>query len=159
MGCDIHPFVEVRMADGTWSSLDAPDRLQDRSYGRFAFLTGGQVRNYSGVPAVLPKPRGYPVDGSPASQYRARAYQEGSAGWESHSASYLTLTELLAVDYNQTFVDVRPPYTGAPDFEPGPPITLLEFLGENWADTLKDLVDIATPGHPDDLRIVFDFDN
>lgn len=156
MGCDIHPFVEIRMSDGTWVSLDAPDQLQDRTYGRFAFLTGGEVRNYSGVPAVLPKPRGYPKDGSPATAKRRDDYTDD---WGRHSASYLTLTELLAVDYNQTFVDIRPPFTGDPTFVPGDPITLLEFLGENWADILKELVDMAMPGNPDSLRIVFDFDS
>jgi len=158
MGCDIHPYVEIRMTDGTWVDMPAPDYLEDRTYGRFAFLTGGAVRNYSDVPKVLPEPRGYPQDGSPATQHRIKEYKDGT-DWGVHSASYLTLTELLAVDYNQTFVDVRPPYTGAPGFEPGPPVTLLEFLGEGWADILKELVDLAMPGNPDNLRIVFDFDS
>jgi len=113
------------------------------------------------VPAVLPKPRGFPKD-SPRCPKREDpvGFSDSYQDWDgNHSASYLTLTELLAVDYNQTFVDIRPPYTGAPGFEPGPPVTLLEFLGENWADILKELVDLAMPGNPDNLRIVFDFDS
>lgn len=156
MGCDIHPYVEVKMSDGTWVAMDGPERLHDRSYRRFAFLTGGAVRNYSDVPKVLPEPRGYPEDGSDVTRARMKGYAED---YSNHSASYLTLTELLAVDYNQKFVDVRPVYLGQKDFVPGEPITLLEFLGEGWADILKDLVIMAMPGSPDNLRIVFDFDN
>jgi hypothetical protein len=161
MGCDIHPYVEIRMADGTWVAMDAPERLDDRTYGRFAFLTGGAVRNYSGVPKVLPEPRGYPEDGSDVTKARIKGLVDDYYGGDygNHSASYLTLTELLAVDYNQKFVDMRPGYLGQKDFVPGEPITLLEFLGEGWADILKELVDMTMPGSPDGLRIVFDFDS
>ncbi len=156
MGCDIHPQVEVKR-DGVWEEGTVPDRLQDRTYGRFAFLTGGAVRNYSGVPEVLPKPRGYPPQPPPTEEEEDRMYRMGGMVYdEDHSASYLTLAELLAVDYEMKFVDVRPPYTGDPSFVPGEPITLREFLGEGWFEILHELM---VQGTPDNVRILFDFDN
>ncbi len=139
MGCDIHPYVEVRQPDGTWADKTAPELLHNRTYGRFAFLTGGEVRNYSGVPEVLPKPRGYP---------NGFKYQDEDGF--THSASYLTLAELLAVDYDQTFVDVRD-YDDNDKF-----VTLRYFLGEGWEEIITEL---QTLGKPEDVRIVFDFDN
>jgi hypothetical protein len=156
MGCDIHPYVEVQMDDGTWVDMGAPERLHDRTYGRFAFLTGGLVRNYSSVPRVLPEPRGYPEDGSEATKARIKGYAED---WGTHSAGYLTLAELLAVDYDRKFVDMRPGYMGQKDFVPGDPITLREFLGEGWQEILKELKDYAGPDAAHRIRIVFDFDS
>ncbi len=156
MGCDIHPEVQVRVAGGDWLDGDVPERLNDRTYGRFAFLTGGAVRNYSGVPEVLPKPRGFPPVKPPLAHFDDMDWRCPPDYYENHSASYLTLAELLAVDYEQKFVDMRPPFTGDPSFVPGEPITLREFLGEGWFEILHDLM---VQGTPDNVRIVFDFDN
>lgn len=150
MGCDIHPFVEVQMDDGTWVDMGAPGRLHDRTYGRFAFLTGGAVRNYSKLPALLPEPRGYPETGSEATEHRKKSYAED---WGAHSAGYLTLAELLAVDYEQEILDHR----GVD--APSEPVSLREFLGEGWFDILKELKDYAGPDAAHRIRIVFDFDS
>mgnify|MGYP003393605542 CR=1 FL=1 len=149
MGCDIHPFVEIQMADGTWVDMKAPDKLQDRTYGRFAFLTGGTVRNYSDLPEILPRPRGYPKDGSEYCKLEAKHNEED---WD-HSASYLTLAELLAVNYEQPIFDRR----GVD--APTEPTTLRKFLGENWFDILKELQDMVAPDAAHRIRIVFDFDS
>ena len=148
MGCDIHPFVEVQMDDGTWVDMAAPERLHDRTYGRFAFLTGGLVRNYSGLPAILPEPRGFPKD---CSKYGAKQKEYDADDFGTHSASYLTLAELLAVDYDQEITDYRS--AGEPK------MTLREFLGEGWQEILKELKDYAGPDAAHRIRIVFDFDS
>lgn len=135
MGCDIHPWVQVKVND-KWVDFGTPERLRDRTYGRFAFLTGGVVRNYSEVPSVLPKPKGLP-DG-----------REDSATWDSHSGSWLSLEELLKVDYNIVFRNKRE--AGQPE------MTLAEFLGPTWFEIMDEL---ASYGLPSEVRIVFDFDN
>ncbi len=139
MGCDVHPVVQVRK-NGVWVNGDVPERLHDRTYGRFAFLTGGVVRNYSEVPEVLPKPRGYP-EGWPEER-------EHVDDWGYHSASWLMLAELLAVNYDTVFMDVRS--------QPEEAGTLGEFLGDSWRDILNEL---AIQGNPEDVRIVFHFDS
>ena len=146
MGCDIHPFVEVKMSDGTWVDMKAPKGLYDRNYFRFAFLTGGVVRNYSGAPGwLLPEPRGYPKDSSKYCQEQERCMAEG---YGEHSASYLTLEELTAIDYNMELLDA-----------PGEGVeTLGQALGEGWFDILRELA-IMGHGPASDVRIVFNFDN
>lgn len=57
MGCDIHSYVEVRGPDGKWAVVSSKfEPFRDRNYGVFAFLTG-TVRNYSGIPGIVPAPR------------------------------------------------------------------------------------------------------
>jgi len=142
MGCDINPYVEVK-TDGKWASLNAPEPLSDRNYARFAFLTGGEVMNEAGVPALLPTPRGYPTDeASPRNRRRP---------WHNHAgynASYLTLKELLAVNYGQTFTDLRV----------NSETTLLNVLDPSWFYILASLEAMLGGRATDELRIVFDFD-
>lgn len=142
MGCDINPYVEIK-TDGVWTSLNAPEPLSDRNYARFAFLTGGEVINEAGVPALLPTPRGYPTDEmSPLNRRRRRGYGEG------YNASYLTLKELLAVNYGQTFTDLRV----------NSETTLLNVLDPSWFYILASLETMLGGRATDELRIVFDFD-
>jgi hypothetical protein len=136
MGCDIDPYVEIK-TDGIWASLDAPESLSFRHYVRFAFLTGGEVKNVAGVPAVLPSPRGYPADASFASRPRRGC-----------NASYLTLKELLAVNYQQTFTDLRV----------NSERTLFDVLDPSWFYILASLEAMLGGRVADELRIVFDFD-
>jgi hypothetical protein len=136
MGCDIDPYVEIK-TDGIWTSLDAPESLSFRHYVRFAFLTGGEVKNVAGVPAVLPSPRGYPADASFASRPRS-----------GFNASYLTLKELLAVNYQQTFKDLRV----------NSETTLFDALNSSWFHILESLWAMLKGRGTDELRIVFDFD-
>lgn len=139
MGCDIHLLVQVKR-NGVWVGGDTPERLEDRTYPRFAFLTGGVVRNYENVPALLPGPRGLPTEFDPDD-------------FGDHSRSWLLLSELLAVDYN---TKLNPHnellYYRYEDRE----IALGELLGKNWDDILEDL---KAQGHPEDVRIVFGFDS
>jgi hypothetical protein len=112
MGCDIHSLVEIRRVD-RWEAVT--DRLFPmafpwngqthtsepfdwRSYGMFGFLA--DVRNYSYVPP-LAQPRGFPLDLSELAQ------EQFSDDSDYHSRSWLSLAELLAFDYSQTFEDRR----------------------------------------------------
>lgn len=154
MGCDIHPWVEVRQ-NGKWTDMGLPpemERLGDRTYGRFAFLTGGSVRNMSGVPEVLPAPRGLPGDCT-----RGR---HDDTDWGYHSETWLGLDDLLGVDYDQKFNDVRGTTmyrNGKMETTPGPGVTTLrEFLGDTWFEMLGYLV---TLGKPENVRLCFGFDS
>ena len=173
MGCDIHAYAEVRDGAGwrkvgdvfpldAWSRQwhgkecgDAP--FTSRNYGVFGFLA--DVRNYSCVPPIAAQ-RGFPEDAS--SGVRA-AYAE----WEgdAHSASWLTLRDLLDCDYDRTFEDRR--YTeqtgprswngGATAEEGKGEMKILRaFLGPGF---FADLAVLETLGAPDDVRVVFWFDN
>src|ERR1700761_4916401 len=106
MGCDIYSHVELSTGEGwrevsnlvDWGEYnDGP--FGHRTYAVFAFLAG--VRNYSGVDPICP-PRGFPDDASPD----VRADYEG---WDidAHSASWLAVSELLALDYDSKINDRR----------------------------------------------------
>ncbi|RLK09645.1 hypothetical protein DER29_6198 [Micromonospora sp. M71_S20] len=153
MGCDIHAYVETR-TNGTWAYAgdntfpdnEFPKEKQcpfdgARDYGLFGFLA--DVRNYSESP-VIAEPRGLPADVS--AEVRAK-----SDDWnvDGHSHTWLTLAELLAFDYDQTFADQRG--EGEPQVK-----TVRRFL-HDWYFGRLDL--LAKLGAPDDVRIVFWFDN
>ncbi len=108
MGADIHPHAEVRR-DGTWhhvtdeifpdidNYLFGDDKrtaapFDARNYHMFTLFAG--VRHVGGVPTIA-EPRGLPADVSP----EVRAEHGGDLDW--FGASWLTLGELLAVDYDQ----------------------------------------------------------
>lgn len=106
MGCDIHLYVEHRV-DGVWQSADkwTKDKWTEhesimsvdyddqfytgRNYELFAMLAG--VRNRFDI-VPISDPRGFPDDISP---------QLAELDVD-HSASWLTLAELLAYDWTQT---------------------------------------------------------
>ncbi|MEU4567044.1 hypothetical protein [Micromonospora sp. NPDC023956] len=153
MGSDIHAYAEIRI-DGQWryAGDDAfPDNEYPndrhcpfdgiRSYGLFGFLA--DVRNYSNTP-VIANPRGLPDDVSP--EVRAK-----SDSWDTdgHTHTWLALAELIDFDYDQTFTDTRT------DGEP-PAANLREFLGDWYFGRLNLL---TAMGAPQDVRIVFWFDN
>ncbi len=153
MGCDIHPYAEVRR-HGVWHRVtDAifPDvdnylfgddkwtaaPFDARSYHMFTLFAG--VRPVDGVPTIA-DPRGLPADVSP----EVRAEHGNDLNW--HSTSWLTLGELLGVDYDQERT--------APSGEVGP---LREWgFGDWYFDQIKVL---QTLGGPGEVRIVFWFDN
>lgn len=147
MGCDIHPNVQVKV-NGKWEAADVPERLEDRTYPRFAFLTGGVVRNYENVPKILPEPRGLPEGVSGDYYDTAGALDVGE-----HSYSWLLLSELLVVDYSQK---LNPHNPGLAHRYEDKEITLGELLDENWFSILEQL---KLLGKPEDVRIVFGFDN
>ena len=174
MGCDIHSFIEIRK-DGKWRRLveggvtaeewereyhkreKSLEPFSWRSYGMFAFLAG--VRNYSAVP-VLVEPRGLPKD---VSAGVAMAWEE--EGYYCHTASFLSVADLLAHDYDSTVEDRRyskrvgtNSWDGGATAEPGQGTmtTWREFLGPTFMQQLDDL---KAMGKPDDVRVVFWFDN
>src|SRR5690242_9164201 len=139
MGCDIHVTAEVRTesgwADSGWLVFDC------RDYGIFGFWA--DVRNYSESP-VIAEPRGLPDDAAMTAEQR----EEWADGWY-HSASWLTLAELLAYDYDQTFWDRRITRDGngaalAEEGE-GRHVTLREFLGAWYFAELERLRSLGSP--------------
>lgn len=164
MGCDIHMHAEKRVDDqwvkaprvipkskhGDWND----DPLENRSYAYFGWIA--DVRNYSQVPPISP-PRGVPDDMSPETK-------KSFEGWDidAHSASWLTVDEILAVDFDQVIEDRRVTrqtgpnsWNGGCTAEPGQgkKETLREFLGEYTVNALFKLRDEGVE------RIVFWFDN
>lgn len=170
MGCDIHAYAEVRTPSGSWALDDGPepdsklaehygDAIFYQDYGVFGFLA--DVRNYSHVP-VIAQPRGLP-DG--ASVQVHDEYEEW--GTDAHSASWLTLAELRAYDYDQVIWDRRviketSPGSGSfngaalADEGEGKHLPLREFLPDWYFRALDRL---AALGAPEDVRVVFWFDN
>ena len=160
MGCDIHTFVERRQPGGHWERVSVDmgrDRYENdpfgwRSYGMFGFLAG--VRNYSAVPPISAS-RGLPKDTSVGVLVEWDKW-----GMYAHSASWLTLAELLAFDYEAEFEDRRVTrgIDGGARANPGEGTltTFREFLGE---ELFSDLGRLETLGDPKDTRIVFWFDN
>lgn len=159
MGCDIHMHAEKRV-DGKWvkAERDVPkskygnfkeDPLENRSYSYFGWLA--DVRNYSEVPPIS-QPRGVPTDMAPETK-------DSYEGWgsDAHSASWLTVDEILAVDFDQVIEDRRVTIggNGGCTAEPGhgKRETLREFLGEYAVNALLKLRDEGVE------RIVFWFDN
>lgn len=155
MGADIHAYVEIR-TNGTWSYVggDAfPDNTRPekrycpfdgaRDYGLFGFLA--DVRNYAGAP-VIAEPCGLPPNVSP--EVRAESGLWGSDG---HSHTWLTLADLLAFDYDQTFIDQYNDGNYTPQVT-----TMRDFLRDWYFDCLDRLGKL---GAPEDVRIVFWFDN
>jgi hypothetical protein len=138
MGCDIHPYAE-RKEGNQWVPVTI-NIFDCRNYGLFGFLAG--VRNYSEVPPIS-APRGLPPDVS----FDTRdAYERWDL--DAHSASWLSVTELVAFDYNQTMEDRRVTiqtgphsWNGGATAEPGGGkiMTFREFLGEAFFADLEQL--------------------
>lgn len=158
MGCDIHIWAERKVATGYEVVTDAkfshgPAPFDWRAYWMFGFLAG--VRNYSGIPP-LAEPRGIP---SNVSQDVADDYEMWDA--DAHSASWLSVEELMAFDYTAPVEDLRVTVqtswgldgggTAAPGG--GKMTTYQDFLGDAFLSDLKVLADIGAD------RIVFWFDN
>ncbi|MEV0326897.1 hypothetical protein AB0H63_10660 [Micromonospora echinospora] len=155
MGTDIHAYAETR-TNSTWTytgdhafpNNEYPKGRHCpfdcvRSYGLFGFLA--DVRNYSEAP-VIADPRGLPADVSPELQVKSDHWDT-----DGHTHTWLTLAELLAFDYDQTFTDQWNDGAGTPQVT-----TVREFLGD-WYFTRLDL--LGKLGAPEDVRIVFWFDN
>lgn len=152
MGCDIHSCAE-KQDDGRWTGLDV-EVFNDRDYRLFGWLAG--VRNYSGMTPIAAD-RGFPAD---ASVEAAKCYDDWSG--EAHSASWVSVAELLAVDYDQPVEDRRTIRQLGPNFwtggamgEPGEgkTQTLREFLRPGFFAVLRRLQNAEAD------RVVFWFDN
>lgn len=154
MGCDIHitperktgagyePITDVAFAEGS-----AP--FDWCSYGMFGFLAG--VRNYSAV-APLSEPRGVPED---ASGSVCEDYEHWSC--DAQSASWLSVAELSAFDYDKQMEDRRVMINndGGCTAEPGggTTMTFREFLGPQFFEDLSKLQECGAD------RVVFWFDD
>lgn len=139
MGCDIHPYAEVRI-NGRWtrSLAKIPD---DRDYIAFAFLA--DVRNYKTDPPITPvsSPRGLPDDCVTIDN--GLSYHDHVRVWLGyHSLSWLTLAELKAADLTVpvTLDETKPLYLAAP---------LLPRI----------IMALSELGSPDDVRLIFGFDS
>jgi len=118
----------------------------------FGFLA--DVRNYSHSPVIAEPKHALPEDASPETK---EAFGDG-ADW--HTATWLTLEQMNAVDYEQVFWDRRVMKNGngaalAEEGE-GEHLTLREFLGSRF---FKHLEVLKSLGKTEDVRIVFWFDN
>jgi hypothetical protein len=171
VGCDIHTFVEVKKEPGRgWDCIGPSEMFADewgpfaaRNYGVFAFLA--DVRNYSAIRCPFPV-RGFPEDAS--SEVREEYRQDGE-GYSLHGISWITVAELLAVDYDAVIEDRRVTVQRAPGWwdggataEPGEGKreALREFLGPEFMQDLDALGAIAAwVGDPARVRVVFWFDN
>ena len=175
MGCDIHSFAERRNKEtNKWEkvedafTLDSYDKermkkdkgehpFDWRSYSLFAFLA--DVRNYDHC-EPLAEPKGIPKD----------VCEEIRSEWEmwegdGHSASHFTAKELSDFDYEKTFWNRRVTKQTAPNCwngaslaeeGEGTVLTYRENLGEMFFTHLEELKAL---GEPEDVRIVFWFDN
>jgi hypothetical protein len=163
MGCDIHIYVEQQTDEG-WERVEWPNADREnyifgpfdwRSYGVFGFLAN--VRNYSEVPP-LAEPRGLPDDAS-------ASLREECDDSDYHSRSWLTVDELAAFDYDETFEDRRVTvqvgpnsFDGGATAEPGggTATTFREFLGASFIHDL-DVLRGMNEARP--TRVVFWFDS
>jgi len=173
MGSDIYSFAEVSK-NGKWEKIGDVFPLDDfdkelkkkdfgdnpfnwRDYSLFGWLA--DVRNYSHVPPIS-QPRGFPADISSDVQQ-----ENDDMGVGGHSRSWLSLAELLEVDYEKVFWARRVTkqtalneWNGAAlaNEGEGKHITLREHLSPAYFEVLEVL---KTLGNPDDVRIVFWFDD
>lgn len=167
MGCDIHSFAE-RKVNNKWEKVGEHFSLGDwekqyykkekgenpfywRSYSMFAFLAG--VRNYDHSEPIS-ETKGLPDDISD------EVRDEYGDCWGYHSSSHLSLKELLDFDYDKVFWNRRiyKNNNGASIAEEGEGtnVTYRENLGGFFFTHLKELQEL---GEPDNVRIVFWFDN
>lgn len=154
MGCDIHTVAERKTATGYEAVegikfVEGPSPFDWRSYGMFGFLA--DVRNYSAVPPIAEK-RGFPDD---ASAFARDDFDRWDT--DAHSASWLSVEELAAFDYDATMEDRRVMINNnggctAPTGG-GKATTFREFLGEPFFADIHRLKDAGVD------RIVFWFDN
>lgn len=138
MGADIRLRAQRRDETGAWVTIPGDfdgekSPLSWRSYSLFGFLSG--MRNLSCSPVIAPA-RGLPDDWPPEppnGMLNDAAWEAWySAGYDlGHGASWLTLEELLAYDYDQNFVDRR---GGIDDT-----VILRDFLGQGFFNDLEQM--------------------
>jgi len=189
MGCDIHSFAEVkkdnkwvRIKESLFDDGDekTTEPFGLRTYSVFAFLA--DVRNYDhcepiSEPKGLPDDSEYlnsvspyaydsnPMNGKPIPENERETIKSDVMQNDYHSYSWLTLKELLDFDYNKTFWNRRVSkqtsphgWNGAALAEEGEGVIISykENLGECF---FKDIEVLKILGEPENVRIVFWFDN
>lgn len=155
MGCDIHSYVESQSDNGQWERVawphgDYPDEgpFGWRDYGMFAWLA--DVRNYSALEPIA-APRGLPEGIS--DEVRAEE-QEWSGDY--HSASWLSVDEMLSFDFEQEFEDRRGGWGVTVPRGGGSMCTYREYLGPAF---FRDLEELRKLNDVRPTRIVYWFDN
>jgi hypothetical protein len=174
MGCDIHAYAEVRK-DGIWTRHIGRLR-DDRDYRSFALFAG--VRNYEGAAFIEPisEPRGLPTDC--VTEDNSLEYENPHYVWlGDHSFSWLLLSELEKVDWLRPIVtsgyvknDMAERFKQY-GVEPQAWCQGVSHgMGYQWIEWTKPLaqalhlaprltMDLRKLGAPDDVRMVFGFDN
>ena len=146
MGCDIQMYAETFNKENNRYERSKVEIDVNRSYARFGWFA--DVRNYAAVKAIS-KPRGLPDDISEDVNIYYDEYV--------HSASWLTIEELKAVDYQQIVEDRRVSRDGnggcTSEAGEGEKMTLEEFLGSEFIKLIK-ILDKAQV-----TRVVFWFDD
>lgn len=181
MGCDIHPYAEVRK-NGKWerSPIKVPS---DRNYWTFSVLAGvrngcGFAGSYTGEPVTpIAEPRGLPSDTTIADN--SLEYEDPNHVWlGDHSHSWLLLSELLAVDLDSPVIQagiINREQLRALHFEKKPPTDWCaakhpmgaDDVRATWSRPLREcawllpkIIDALRPlGDPADVRLVFGFDS
>ncbi len=153
MGCDIHSFAEKKNAQGQWEVIPDFEPFEDRNYALFGWLA--DVRNYSGLTPIAER-RGIPEDAS-------FEVKDDYEAWDcdAHSASWLSIEELLAFDYDASCEDRRVTrqtsygWDGGCTCEPGEgrQTTYREMFGQDFFNDLDKLKELGAE------RIIFWFDN
>ncbi len=152
MGCDIHCYAE-RKVRGRWRMMRGQYPIRHRDYRIFAFLA--DVRNDVGIPPIA-QPRDLPDDISDGVVAEFRKCNDA------HSVSWLSVSELLAYDYDRivtgkerraVMADHHEDRGGAVMAEEDKGMAVRELLGEGCFDELKELKTCGAE------RIVFWFDN
>jgi len=105
MGCDIHGFIEVLEYHG-WETIISLDLFLNRNYKMFGILA--DVRNNLGFTPIAPG-RGLPYD---ASYWTRAKYEKWEA--DAHSATWMTLQEMLKYDWNEKLTFENPAETITP---------------------------------------------
>ncbi len=131
MGCDIHVFIEVKIAD-KWHFYASPSI--NRNYDLFALLAG--VRNYNKVQPIY-EPRGFPTDADMMTVLHRRHY-----GDDGHTESWVSVEE-----FQQALKEV------------GNTPSLGYLFGNFWDRTDEDPNPAYAEFGITDARVVFFFDN
>ena len=170
MSCDIHIFAEYKnkqtdkweiVEDDIFSSSGysddgieylTPQPFNWRSYVMFSIFA--DVRNRLYVTPIS-DPKGLPLDSEYLNTSRLNVWEKGGEAYipnslrneiyrdlDFHTESYITLSELLRYDYDQIIESEDE--------------TLREYLNPLF---FKNIEEMKTLGEPEDVRIVFYFDN
>lgn len=183
MGCDIHSFAEVKK-EGKWQKIkdkifsEGTEPFGWRSYLVFALLAG--VKNYDHC-EPMSEPKGLPDDSeflnsklekemefnygyfNNGTAYTQKDYLEKDINYHSHS--YLTLKELIDFDYNKKFWNRRISKQTGPNSWTGSAIAedgegeIISYRDNLFEGFFNEIEILKTLGSPEDVRIIFYFDN